>query len=207
MTGYRKDNCTFPLALALLFMIAAVTQAETFSYVDSWAEQGLTVSREWSGGLELVYSIENWQLEPSLIGGEARQSVLLPGAILPNDAGAPNLPGQGFSIALPNGALAELTVVESRRETVAGIDVAPAFRIPLETEDGPLDHTPNAAIYADDALYPATPIRLGERRRVRGVESMMLGITPFQYNPVQRELTVIRDLRIVITFSGGSGRR
>jgi hypothetical protein len=37
------------------------------------------------------------------------------------------------------------------------------------------------------------------------VDYVVLGITPFQYNPVTRELVVYRDLRVRVTFSGGNG--
>jgi hypothetical protein len=32
-----------------------------------------------------------------------------------------------------------------------------------------------------------------------------LGITPFQYNPVTKELVVYRDIEVEISFTGGNG--
>ena len=40
---------------------------------------------------------------------------------------------------------------------------------------------------------------------VRGVDMVMVGITPFQYNPVTKELIVYRDIKIEVKFSGGNG--
>ena len=34
----------------------------------------------------------------------------------------------------------------------------------------------------------------------------MLGITPFQYNPVTKELIVYRDLQVQVDFVGGNGK-
>ena len=33
----------------------------------------------------------------------------------------------------------------------------------------------------------------------------MLGITPFQYNPVTKELIVYRDIKVEVEFIGGNG--
>gem|GEM_PF-6945130 len=41
---------------------------------------------------------------------------------------------------------------------------------------------------------------------MRGVDVVILSITPFQYNPVSKELIVYTDLRIKIDFIGGNGR-
>jgi len=195
------------LLVSLLMMTAANAdlRATEITYADAWSAQGLTVTEERAGGLELVFSLETWQLNQIAIGEELLHSVAIPNAFLPNDAGAPDLPGLGFFVALPNGATARLEIVDIRTETLSDIDMAPAFRLPLETEDGPLDYTRDPAIYAADAFYPVDPIKLGERRTIRGVEATMLGVTPFQYNPVTRELLVYRDIRLAITFDGGDG--
>jgi hypothetical protein len=83
--------------------------------------------------------------------------------------------------------------------------MAPAPRIPLETEDGPLDFNKNQDIYAVDAFYPANPIQISELTKIRGVDAVMLGITPFQYNPLTKELIVYRDVELEISFEGGNG--
>ena len=40
---------------------------------------------------------------------------------------------------------------------------------------------------------------------IRGVDVLMLGITPFQYNPVTKELIVYKDLKVEVTYTGGNG--
>ena len=42
--------------------------------------------------------------------------------------------------------------------------------------------------------------------KVRGVDARIIGITPFQYNPVTKELIVYRDLNVKVSFSGGNGQ-
>ncbi len=39
-----------------------------------------------------------------------------------------------------------------------------------------------------------------------GVDAVVLGITPFQYNPVTRELLVYTSVEVRVTFEGGTAR-
>ena len=129
----------------------------------------------------------------------------MPGVFLPNDEGAPNLPGVGKYVAVPVGASARLNIISMRTETYSGIEIAPAPRIPFENDDSPLHYEKNMAIYGQDAFYPASPIIISDLQKMRGVDIVMLGVTPFQYNPVTKELLVIRDIEFEIVFEGGNG--
>ena len=40
---------------------------------------------------------------------------------------------------------------------------------------------------------------------IRGVDFVKLGITPYQYNPVSKQLIVYRDIKVEISFNGGNG--
>jgi len=60
-------------------------------------------------------------------------------------------------------------------------------------------------IYSTNAFYPEKPVVLSENKKVRGVDAVILGITPFQYNPVTEELIVYRDIELEIVFEGGNG--
>jgi len=190
---------------AVLALAGAEVLADEIRYTDSWAQQGISVARESASGLELSYSLARWNLGQKNIDGRSLHTIELPGAFLPNDAGAPDLPGQGWFIAIPNGASATVRVVASRYETLSGIELAPAPRLPLETEDGPPDYARNERLYATDASYPESPVTLSAIAMIRGVRVVKLGVSPFQYNPVRQELLVHRDLKIEISFSGGDG--
>ncbi|MBD3219990.1 hypothetical protein GF314_02000, partial [bacterium] len=193
------------LALAAVLLLTIPSAAQTFRYDDSWDDHGLTVTRQSPGGVRLNLSLASWELGTEPINGRGQAVVHTPGVFLPNDAGAPNLPGFSQYLAMPEGATARVTVVRARTEVLTGIDLAPAPVIPLETEDGPLTYERDAAIYGRDAPYPAEVAMVSDRTEIRGVDAVMLGVTPFQYNPATRELTVYRDLEIDIVFEGGRG--
>ncbi|MCK4655127.1 MAG: hypothetical protein KAU01_11855, partial [Candidatus Cloacimonetes bacterium] len=189
----------------IFFVFTCTAYSEVIKYDDSWDKAGFGLTRSSDSGIEVNFSIKEFTLEDTRINEEDMQNVLLPDVFLPNDEGAPNLPGNGRFIALPLGAYAELKIISSRTETLFDIELAPAPRIPLDTETGPLEFNKDEAIYSRNEFYPANPIQLGEQTQIRGVDVVMLGITPFQYNPVTKELLVYRDIQVEVNFIGGNG--
>ncbi len=192
--------------LTILFTIATMAFAsQTVTYDDAWSETGFNLNRISGSGVGITFSIDEFTLEDVRINGEDMQSIILPNTFLQNEAGAPNIPGNGRYIALPQGAVASLRIVSSRTEAFHNVEIVPAPRIPWDTDDGPLDYTKDLSIYNQDAFYPANPVILGEQTMIRGVDAVMVGITPFQYNPVTNELIVYRDIELEVDFIGGNG--
>lgn len=193
------------LMLLALILISCTLSAQEFTYSDSWGNHGFNLNNQKSSGIEVVYSIQSFALAKETINGKSMDVIQLPGNLLPNNAGAPDLPGSGQYIAVPQGAVAKLQITSLRNETFENIDLAPAFRIPWDTETGPLQYVQDQAIYSQDAFYPAQPFILSEPTQIRGVDVVMLGITPYQYNPVTKELIVYRDIELNVEFEGGNG--
>ncbi|MFH1842486.1 MAG: C25 family cysteine peptidase, partial [bacterium] len=196
------------LSLMLLTILGAGSsaQATVFTYDDSWGASGLQMTRQSADGLECTFSLTNWNTGELTLDGEALQTLHLPGVLLPNDAGAPDLPGVSRYVAVPFGASIEVNILESRTEKIPGVKLAPAPVIPKDTDEGPLVYARNEEIYSRNAYYPEQPVLVSPVTSIRGVNAALLGITPFQYNPVTEELVVYRDLRLEITFRGGNGQ-
>ena len=125
-------------------------QSQIIEYNDSWNEQGFSLEQQSGIGVQLNYSIKQLIVGEENINGELMQTVSLPGNILPNDEGMPNLPGNGRYIAIPQGSIAELQILNYRVESYQNIDLSPAPRIPLDTENGPLEYNRNNAVYSKD---------------------------------------------------------
>jgi hypothetical protein len=192
-----------PLLLTLLFSLCI--QAQEFNYSDSWGTQGYTLETEGPSGIQLNFSITRFDMQEIEIEGTMMKTVHLPGVFLPNDEGAPDLPGTSRFIAIPSGAQASFNISSSRADVFEDVEIAPAFKIPTGNDDGPLSYVKDEKIYNTNAFYPAEPVIISEPTKIRGVDVVQLGITPFQYNPVTKELVVYRDLKVDVNFSGGNG--
>ena len=193
----------------LLFLSFAIflnhSLAQEINYPDSWGKQGFSLINQSTSGVEINYSVNTFSLTKSVISGLPMDVIKLPGHILPNKEGAPNLPATSRFIAIPQGAKAKLQIISIRTEIYKDIELAPSPRIPWETETGPLEYLKDESVFSSNKFYPEEPIIISNTDKIRGVDVVMLGITPFQYNPVTKELIVFRDIELKILFQGGNG--
>src|SRR5690554_4727456 len=193
----------------LLFFILSLNSGyalEKIEYSDAWGSHGLSLESYSSQGIRLNYSIREFQLIEEESDEDKIHNLLLPGVLLPNEEGAPNLPTVSHYIAIPQGAEVEIKVTSSRTEDIQNLNISPAPRIPAGADDDPLEAIPDMAIYSRNDYYPVNPVIVSEPTRIRGLDIVIVSITPFQYNPVSQELLISRDLKLEVDFIGGTGQ-
>ena len=197
---------TYMLLFIFVFgsVFMANAQKQSFNYNDSWGDAGYSIIDSKTTSITVNYSIDKFSLVANEINGEELYNIELSDVFLFNDAGMPDLPGNGRSIAIPQGATPHLEIVDYRIETIKNVEIAPAPIIPLETEEGMI-YSKNQKIYNKNEFYPSNPIKISEITKIRGIDVVTLGITPFQYNPITKELKVYRDIKVNITYTGGNG--
>ena len=189
----------------ICLLMTGMVIAETYDFEGNWGQPGFQLTSRQDNVVEIVYSLDRLRVEELEVDGELMHSLSIPGALLFNDQGMPNLPGMGRYIAVPQGAAVRLEIVDTRTQLLRDIDVAPAPAIPREGDDSPVTYRKDLTVYSTDDTYPREPIQLSNTINMRGVDAAIVGITPFQYNPVRRELTVYTDIRLRVHFTGGSG--
>ena len=194
-----------PWIAAALVLVAVSSPASTFFFEENRGQAGFIVPMMNDSYVDVSFKLDKMSIDDVDAGGTVFQQISIPGVMLPNDKGAPNLPGFGRFIAVPNGAVPRLEILSMKSQVFHGIDVLPAAEIPLDTDDSPPVYAKDEAIYATDAYYPENPVRLSELTSLRGVDAVMLGIMPFQYNPVTRELIAYTEIEVRVTFEGGNG--
>ncbi len=188
------------ITILTLLSIVTLLESKDIIYSDSSIlEQGFSISRSNSNGLVVNHLINRFTIDKVKINNENRDIVTLPGVFLQNDAGMPNLPGSSRYIAIPQGATASYRIVSFKKEIINNVDVGPAPIIPLDTDDKMI-YEENSELYSSNSNYPESIVKLSEVKKIRGLDVVMLGITPFQYNPVTKELTVYRDIQVSVSF-------
>ena len=167
--------------------------------------QEMTYSNKRSGnGIIVNLSTPSYSFESVSYRGEDMQQIVIPGIFIPQDEGMPNLPVVSRYIAVPQGATVSVNLIDCKKDIVTDVNIAPALRIQAESEEPEENYVKNETVYSTNANYPSNPIIVSEPTSVRGVDAVILAISPFQYNPVTKELTVYSDINVDVTFEGGS---
>jgi hypothetical protein len=194
------------LSILLLEAASFAVSSEVITYTNNWGKYPMfNIASTSDAGVDITFSMHKMVIEEREIDGMPMKSYSVPGIFLNNDEGAPNLGGTGRYIAMPQGATARVTIVDARTEVFQNVEVAPAPNIPKDNDDSPLKYVKNMNIYSKNAYYPDAPVKVSEPMQMRGVDCVILGVTPFQYNPVTKELIVYKDIRVRVDFIGGNG--
>ncbi len=143
-------------------------------------------------------------------GGELHTKLKVPGADSQVEEGAPEVPMTRRLLAIPKGATIEVSheVIES--ETIK-MRLHPAQNpkvLPLDDEKAyntALSFVKNTAVYAKDAPYPASPVRVIELGSYRDLRIAVLEVAGGQYNPVQETMTLFSKVDAHVDFVGGEG--
>jgi len=96
--------------------------AQNINYFDSSDKPGFTIQKENISGITIRYSVNEFQFDKIKIDGREMVNVQLPGHFLPNNKGAPNLPGAGRYIAVPQEAIVSYSIISEKIKTYRNID-------------------------------------------------------------------------------------
>jgi len=194
------------LAMLMVLLMVAGFAVETVAFEDSWGEHPqFNIVSQTRSGMEIVFSLHEMLIEDMVLDNVSMQSYGLASVYIPQ-AGAPSLGGATRYVAVPQGARVEVVLMDYRTEVYQGVEVLPAPNIPLDTDDAPLVYEKDMAVYGRDAVYPSAPVQVSEPMQIRGVDVVIVNVTPFGYNPMTKELVVYKDLRFRLDYVGGNGR-
>ncbi len=184
-------------ALSLLFaLIVASLAIKAQEYRFNDAPDGFSISNRTSSQLTIKHNLGTVTIENADRAEVQGQIITLSGIYLSNTAGAPDLPSHSTFVAIPNGATASLRMVASTTKTINNVDLIPAAVPQLDNDNSPAVYQKDRSIYNRNAFYPESPFVLSEVTEIRGVQVVEVGVMPFQYNPVTKELVVYSDMEL-----------
>ena len=198
-----KKGLLTMLVIALLTLTANLTMAQTYTYPVK-GNQGFTIPEKTRDGMRINYQLGQFSLSQLNFRGEDMSEISISSIALPNTAGSPNLPSESRMMAIPNGAKATLNVVNYETELIHNVNIAPALRIQAENEEPDMNYVKDMKVYSKNAFYPENPFTMGETY-IRGVNAVTVAITPFQYNPVTKDLLVYTNVELSVSYEGGDG--
>ena len=183
----KKTPSLSKILMALIVLLTSISAySQTFEVVSNTRS-----------GLELSLKIDDFAIEDD--------HITLSGIFLPNVAGMPDLPVVSRYVAIPRGANVVLNVKNQVTETVSDVEIMPAPALPLDNDDTPMQYIRDEKVYSTNAFYPAEPVMASKPTKIRDVDVALVSVTPFQYNPVTKELIVTKKLDLEVVFEGGDG--
>ncbi len=166
--------------------------------------QTFTITSSDPNHLNIHFELNDFSIDTMRCDGELMHTIATKSIVCPNEYGLPDLPTFNRFIAIPQGAKATVEVRTIRNGCTTGIDIAPSIGSQCEN-DPERAFFKDSKVYASNNFYPAAVYCVADPQQLRGVDVIHLGINPFQFNPVTKELAIHREMDIDIRFEGGNG--
>ena len=195
-------------SIIALLVFSSVSQAQTrnFTFSNSSENEGLSIESNTRSRFQVRHSLKQMSLVSVTDNGYSGEQIQAgSGIFLPANPGEPNLPATSRFIAIPTGAAVHYTIDYQSMQTIRSVDLMAASPLPFDTDDAINTYEKDPSIYNVDAFYPASPVSISPVMTMRGVEMVALTVIPYQYNPVTKQLRVYDDLKISLSFEGGTG--
>ena len=168
--------------------------------------QGLNIENSTTTGLSLHYVLNEITIADVQYDKARGQKIIMKGSFGSFAEGLPNLPFENRYIAVPRGAKVSVKVKENGCQTLNGIDLMPAAEVILNNAAEQPKLRKDMCVFGKDANFPAENVAIAQSTQIRGLDVVMLNVTPFRYNPVRKTLEVVYDMDIEVCFEGGDGQ-
>ena len=170
------------------------------------APQGLNIESSTTSGLSLHYALNEITIADYDDGDTHGQEIIMKGSFGSFAEGLPNLPFENHYIAIPRGAKVSIKIKENGSQTLNGINLLPAAEVMLNNAAEKPKLRKDMSVFGKDANFPSENVTIAQTTQIRGLDVVMLNVTPFRYNPVRKTLEVVYDMDIEVLFEGGDGQ-
>jgi hypothetical protein len=189
-----------PLTIILSLFLFFQAYSQEFSYPENKDKDGLKLISSKQNSISLEFSIHEFEITSKILNGESVNNIQYGLNLIPGEEGTPELPFISKNLLIPNDAQVQLKIISDDTEMIEEIIVAPASKIPFDTEESIIAQKGDQ--YEINANFPAESIQY-ELTEIRGMDFIRLAINPFQYNPVTKELLVHKNIKFEIELTGG----
>ncbi len=214
---HRRRIDTFALAgrgitISLCVMLSVFLSA---SLAEAQSSASLRLIQSDATRVVLELESPTYIARDQVVTGTTYALYSVPGLESAAEAGKPQLPIRGTFVALPQAAQPTLRIVvdDSRRDAVARPPLpGPTQRVQMNPLSGlPASESTSfvvdAKTYGANQSYPAQPARIAQIGTWRSQRFALVEFRPLQYNPVTRQLTFHKRLRVEISFGLAGGAR
>ncbi|MEA3287683.1 MAG: C25 family cysteine peptidase [Candidatus Marinimicrobia bacterium] len=115
--------------------------------------------------------------------------------------GAPDLPSTTTLLAVPATGELQTDYSYNSIHVETNVTLAPFQPVQLETDRTGSSFQLDREIYERDAWFPEIPVIVHDRITMRDLNLVTIEVTPFQYNPVRKELRVYEGLEVTVNHT------
>jgi len=181
-----------------ILSIPSLSVALLLSGASAWAVAPVTVVHADAGHCALQLNPPAPQLVDLDYQGQTYQQIKSEGLESVAPVGTPDLPAAAFILEIP--ATSDISYTLDYQSTILkDVDLLPAQEV---TDPLPEELVKNEVLFGNAEFYPPEIVKISDPAVMRGHRLVQVSVTPYQYNPVTRELRVLTNLQLDFQFTG-----
>jgi Peptidase family C25/Propeptide_C25/FlgD Ig-like domain len=164
---------------------------------------GITVPNSDNYKTTITIDIPGFYSDEEVVEGLTYHHISIPvgnGGTL-TQTGSPQLPVIARFIAIPSDRDPEIRIIEQIEETFTGYNVYPVQPPLPENKISNIEFKLDEKRYSTDAFYPDAFVTANEPAIIRDYRVLPLIIQPVRYNPVTKELIIVKHLKIELVYN------
>ncbi|KPJ61661.1 MAG: hypothetical protein AMJ46_00865 [Latescibacteria bacterium DG_63] len=169
---------------------------------------GIELVESDGSGVTLRVEIDSFSVEAVTHQGRTFHLVEVPGFLMTEEEGLPQLPYTSALVGVPFGKEARLSVVTSETEVrpdLVPVPVPRAFIAEGEFPTPALEFTIDESFYGGTTAYPVQAAVLARPSTLRHQKVVSVHLFPFKFDPTSRELLYSRELVVRVDFVEARG--
>ena len=193
--------------ILLVFLIMTVWQLSA-----TWSEitenSGKELFDHTSFGKEVIeveFSLDGYQMEEITQDGLLYHKISYWNEGDYIQVGKPDLPTFTRMIAIPNQGTPTLEIVSYDEEIVSDIVIYPLQDLAIESQSPKNEFSIDEVYYRNGDIFPAEISNVGTPAVLRGIRVVSVTINPFRYDPVKQELSILKNVNVVVNTTGSGG--
>ena len=121
------------------------------------------------------------------------------------DVGKPGLPRFTRLVAIPNRGEVSFEIISFEEEIIPSITVYPQQELQKESEPRNTEFLIDESFYSSRSIFPVNIVQIGEPAILRDHRVVTVTVNPFQYDPLAKELRIIKNIEFEVNTIGENG--
>ncbi len=153
-------------------------------------------------GVTLRFDLPGVYVSEQEVEGRIYHRFSLPGCSALKMVGSPELPIIGEIVEVPFGPNFTPEIIEVKSETLTGYTIYPTQLPAVEPPQFTRPFSESKQVYLSDTIYPSQLVTVSPRDIgvIRGHRVLRLKVSPFQYNPVSKQVTTHSMIEVRLNY-------
>lgn len=155
--------------------------------------------------VDITYEFSDASVSEKKVDGKLYNYMHIKGFAKMGEVGKPALPANNDLIAIPENAIAKVTIVEAHSVEYDGYMIHPALKPATDTHGDPEpEFEIDENTYNSNEFFPKSITEIVEMQKIRGTQLAIISIRPVQFNPVTNKIKVYTKIKYRVEFIGAN---